>query len=698
MDRQTQRNIFLNRELSWLEFNARVLAEAADQTNPLLERLKFIAIFSSNLDEFFMVRVAGLRKLEKLQSGIISDPAGLSPQRQLLAIRNRVDRLLRKQSKILCDELLPALNEYDVRLEHPGALPEAARIELSKLFRDQLLPVLTPLAVDPSHPFPLLNSGAIEIAVSLFAPRGDKEIGHAFVELPEALPRFIPIDTGRGTRSFVPLEEVVMDNLDLLFNGCRIIAACPFRITRDMDFSVEDSGAEDLLLSIERKLLQRRRREPIRLEIARGASSELAAWLQSEFHLDRLYRYNAQKMLHLKQLFELIGKAGHPELLEPPWPPAPAPEFPPGVSMFDAIQRHKEILLALPYQSFDPVVRLLEEAADDPGVLAIKQTLYRVSGDSPVVRNLQRAAENGKQVTVIVELKARFDEYNNITWARLLEESGAHVVYGIADLKIHCKTLLIVRKEGDYIRRYVHLATGNYNDKTARLYTDMGLFSCSGPLVFDVASLFNVMTGFSLPPGEWHKVAASPTDLRRKLIALIDREAANSSARTPGRIVAKMNSLADAEIIRHLDAAAARHVRIDLIVRGICCYRIPKGGTVRVVSIVDRYLEHTRVFYFQNGGNEEYYLSSADWMFRNLDRRIELMFPVEQPEQRRLLADLLAFQLDDRWKGRKMTSYGRYVPMRRGESDREARSQEKTAGYLRKLMEAKTVQLLKLEH
>ncbi len=674
---------YISRELSWLDFNARVLDEAACTANPLLERLKFIAIFSSNLDEFFMVRIAGLRQLVQLGKDA-PDPAGVRPEEQLALLRTRLEKLLHRQQKLL-NSLLAELEKQDIRLRRPHELPEAARKELKRFFQVQILPVLTPLAVDPSHPFPILNSGAIELAVSM-KPADRQDTVFAFVEVPEVLPRFIAVRDEQPGKTFVLLEELIMDNLEGLFSGCSIQEFFPFRITRDMDFSVEEEGVEDLLAQIEKKLLQRRQREPIRLEMPRSVpAGELYNWLCGEFQLSPQFRYRTSVPLHLKQFFELAAKAERPDLLEPAWPPIMPPEFAAGGSVFDALSAHEQILIAPPFHAFSPIIRLLEEAADDPDVLAIKQTLYRVSGNSPVVHALQRAARNGKQVTVIVELKARFDEGNNIQWARRLEESGAHVVYGISNLKIHCKALLIVRREDGYIRRYLHLATGNYNDKTAAQYTDLGIMTCDPDLCFDVANLFNVMTGYSAPPQRWRKIAAAPFDLRQRVLELIDREARLSTPERPGRIIAKMNSLSDTEVIDHLHKAAAAHVRIDLIVRGICCLKPgPADGNIRVISIVDRYLEHSRVFYFQNGGEEEFYLSSADWMYRNLSRRIELMFPVESPKIRKILFDLLRMQLKDEEKGRRLMSSGRYT-RKLPEHHTPARSQAGSYRYFRNL-------------
>lgn len=675
--------LFISRELSWLDFNSRVLDEAFCPANPLLERLKFIAIFSSNLDEFFMVRIAGLRQLVKMEQNL-PDPAGNRPADQLAAARRKIERLVKRQYSCLHDEILPGLERHGVRLSRPADLSSTQRAELTGYFTTQVLPVLTPLAVDQAHPFPILNSGAIEIAVSM-KPADRKKLVYAFVEVPDVLPRFIEVPGMQPGRTFVLLEDVIMDNLGALFSGCEIEEFFPFRVTRDMDFSVEDEGAEDLLQSIEKKLLQRRHREPIRVEVLTNTHGPLARWLEQEFRLDEQFWYAVRGPLHLKQFFELVGKARLPELLEPAWPAVEPAAFSEHNSVFDAISAKGTILVAPPFHSFSPVVRLLQQAADDPDVLAIKQTLYRVSGNSPVVRSLQRAAENGKQVTVVVELKARFDEGNNIAWARLLEESGAHVVYGVAGLKVHSKALLVVRREDGAIRRYVHLSTGNYNDKTAALYTDLGIMSSDPDLCFDVANLFNVLTGYSSPPAEWRKIAASPFDLRRQAMRLIEREIANSTPDRPGRIIAKMNSLSDEKMIRLLHKAADAGVEIDLIVRGICCYK-PRAGqeNVRIISIVDRYLEHSRLFYFFNNGDEEYYLSSADWMYRNLDKRVELLFPIEDEKIRGILMRLLEFQLNDTDKLRRLQASGSYTRSM-AEHYTGARSQYNSYRYLKEL-------------
>lgn len=652
------RELFISRDLSWLDFNSRVLYEAGLPANPLLERLKFIAISDGNLDEFFMVRIAGLRRLAR-SGRDFPDPAGNTAAKQLEKARSKIQRMVRRQSECLIDELLPELENHGIRLRRPDELGPEIRRELRDYFLEQVLPVLTPLAVDNTHPFPVLNSGAIEIAL-LLRNRGKKKL-RAFVEVPEVLPRFLPVASAPG-RTFVLLEELVLDNLDALFPGAKIEDRFVFRLTRDMDNPLDDDIFDDLLRHIGKKLLQRRQREPIRLEIPRGQRGELVKWLVEALKVEPDYCYGVRGPLYLKQFFQLVEAAHAPELLEKPWPPAAVPELIDEPSVFQAVAKHRSLLIAPPYQSFDAVVSLLEQAAADPDVLAIKQTLYRVGGNSPVVRALRRAAENGKQVTVLLELKARFDEGNNIAWARLLEESGAHVVYGVANLKVHCKALLIVRREACGIRRYVHLGTGNYNDRTAKIYTDVGLLSCDEDLGFDVSMLFNVLTGSTSPPERWRRLAVSPFDLRERLEALIEREIAHAKSGGGGRIVAKMNSLSDEKMVRLLHRAADAGVEIDLIVRGICCC-LPRRGqeNLRIVSVVDRYLEHSRIFCFHNLGEEEFYLSSADLMTRNLERRIEALFPVTEPRLRDILRALLKFPLEDTDKARKLQATGIYT-------------------------------------
>ncbi|MCB1195540.1 polyphosphate kinase 1 [bacterium] len=652
---------YINRELSWLSFNARVLEEAADPTVPLLDRLKFISIFSSNLDEFFMVRVAAINQ-QMVAASNSRDPSGLTPAQQLAFIRKRAGALVKQQYSILTHDILVSLEKQSIfLLNRSHFTPEDTR-EIRSHFLQQIYPVLTPMAIDQSHPFPLVSNCSIELAILLKKPSSEKLV-HALVEVPKVLPRFIELTNGshgKG-RYFALLEDIILTNLDQLFPQCEILSAFPFRITRDMDFTLNEDGVADLLVHLEKTLLTRKRREPIRLEITAGIKHDLKQWLVEMLELPPESLYTVQGPLDLTAFFELIRKLNTPALVEEEWAPADSLLIDDTVSVFESISKAKNIPLFHPFQSFDPVVRFLEEASEDPNVLAIKQTLYRVSGDSPVVHALQRAAENGKQVTVIVELKARFDEERNITWARQLEESGAHVIYGIAGLKIHCKALLIIRRSEGTIQRYLHLSTGNYNDKTAKVYTDISYFTDNPSICADISTLFNVMTGYS-EFHEWEKIAAAPFNLREKFIALIEREARLSTPHRPGHIIAKMNSLVDPYIIAHLHHAALKGVKIDLLVRGICCLRPGYDTrTITVTSIVDRFLEHSRIFYFANGGNPEYFLSSADWMPRNLDRRIELLFPVEDQYTRKLIDELFRLQLKDKVKGRTLDKNGKYL-------------------------------------
>ncbi|MBR7155586.1 MAG: polyphosphate kinase 1, partial [Lentisphaeria bacterium] len=574
-------------------------------------------------------------------------------------------------------------------------LPPQCSKQLKRYFINEIMPVLTPLAVDSAHPFPLLNSGALEIALALKRSTSE-EIVHAFVEVPEVLPRFVSLpevaeseaDSNDGKVELLLLEELISEHIMELFPGCELVDKLFFRITRDMDFSVEEEMMDDLLKTIRGKLLQRRQRAPIRLEVSGDKlHSELGEFLVDSLGISGEFCYSLPGPLHLKQFFALVSAANRPELLEEPWQPVMPAVFREFPSVMDAIREKENILLPVPYCSFTPVVQLLEQAAVDPDVLAIKQTLYRVSGNSPIIKALQRAAENGKQVTVLLELKARFDESNNIAWAELLDRSGAHVVYGIAGLKVHCKALMVVRREEGHIRRYVHLGTGNYNDKTASLYTDMGLFSCDPDLCFDVANLFNLLSGCSAPPERWNMLAVAPFDLRQKFEALVEREIAHAKAGNKGRIIAKMNSFADEKMVKLIHRAADAGVEIDLIVRGVCCYRPhPRQENVRIYSIVDRFLEHTRAFYFENLGNSEYYLASADWMSRNMDRRIETMFPVHDPELCAMIRETLEFQLQDDDKKRRLLPTGCYTrPKTLAYSGK--RSQARSYSYFKKRAE-----------
>ncbi len=667
---------FICRDLSWLDFDRRVLDEAACAANPLLERLKFIAISANNLDEFFMVRIAGLHQLVQARHEE-PDPSGLRPSEQLRIARRKITLLCRRQ-EVLLGEVLGELAGEGISIVPLASLPAKERKRLARYFRTEILPVLTPLAAAEGSPFPCLNAGAIQLALELI-PGYPGAPAHAFVEIPEVLPRFLPLPGENGTR-FLLLEELVAAHVEELFPaGCRTLLPC--RITRDMDFDLTEDCSEDQLQTIGRSLRLRKNRAPIRLEVQGELNTSLGRWLRKKLELPPEFCYRVAGPLALAQFSALPDLAGRADLQDPDWPVTMPPEFSGGRPILETIREKGSILLAPPYHPFTPLLRLLNEAADDPDVLAIKQTLYRVSGNSPVVAALRRAAENGKQVTVLVELKARFDEGNNILWAQKLDHSGAHVIYGMADLKVHCKAVLIIRREANGLHRYVHLATGNYNDQTARLYTDCGIFSDDSGLCTDVSDLFNLLTSGNAFRKEWRKCAVSPATLRPALEALIRREIRAAKAGRPASITAKMNSFSDSRMVRMIHRAAAAGVRIDLIVRGICCYRPrPEEKHVRIVSIVDRYLEHSRIFRFENGGKPEYFLSSADWMTRNLDRRVELMFPAETPRVRAALENILATELQDRFKGRELRASGNYAAPRRP-GDPTLRSQLRIAKW-----------------
>lgn len=650
-------NSFISRDLSWLDFNMRVLDEARCEANPLLERLKFISITDSNLDEFFMVRIAGLRR--KVRSGCdLPDPAGLRPSEQLELAHEKVSSLLSRRQDVL-GSILKKLEKYGIRVRESCDLADSLKDELAELFATQILPVLTPFAVDSAHPFPLLTSGAIVIAVELEGKYGKSD--YAFVEVPGVLDRFWEIRKSDDEVLFVTLESLIADNLNQLFPGCRITDHLIFRITRDMDLTFTDDGEASIMESIHTKLQQRKQREAIRLEFFRRDTGRLAAWLRKSLDIAPEFCYRVDGYIYLKQFAELVSKINMPELLEDEWKSIAVPEFSGNGSSFDIIKKHGTIPVFLPYHSFDCIIRLLNEAADDPDVLAIKQTLYRVGSTSPVVDALRRAAENGKQVTAVIELRARFDEGNNIRRAKALEESGAHVVYGVSGLKVHAKALLIVRRENGRLRRYVHLATGNYNAKTAKQYTDIGILTTDDAMCSDTAALFNVLTGCSTAP-HWKSFACAPYTLRSRLEELIEREISFARAGKPARITAKMNSLSDEKMVRLLHEAADAGVELQLVVRGICCFKkLRKEKNVRIISIVDRYLEHSRIFCFHNNGEREFYLSSADWMTRNLDRRIELMFPVTDEKICFMLSGILNFSLQDSDKARELKTTGTYT-------------------------------------
>ena len=664
-----------------------MLEEARDRENFVLDRLNFLAITGGNLDEFFMIRVAGLRRLLRARRDL-PDPAGLTVSEQLRKVRETVLEMISGQQRCLADDILPELAEHGIRLRRVKDLPEEVRTQLAGFFEHRIKPVLTPLIPDGTQPFPVLSSGTMGVAARIGSGGGFP----ALVSVPEVLDRFIPVDDGSPGKTFVLLEDLIVEHLPMLFPRCAVAETLLFRVTRDMDFSVPDDSVEDLLRSIAGQLELRRGRAAIRLEHSPGAGA-LREQLRKALDLDGQFCYETEGFLDLQGFAALGDLISDDSLREEPWPPAETPELPGDVPVLDAMKRAGSFISVLPYQSFSPVVRMLEEAACDPDVLAVKQTLYRVSGNSPVVRALRQAAENGKQVTVVVELKARFDERNNLVWAQALEESGARVIRGIPGLKIHAKALLVVRREeGGALKRYVHLSTGNYNDRTAAVYTDVGLFSTDPALCLDVEKLFNAVTAYTGTGGGWERIRVSPFDLREKFCGLIDREIEHVKAGGAGRIRAKMNSLSDSGIIRRLHRAAEAGVKIELLVRGICCLRPPReGDNLRVTSIVDRCLEHSRIFEFFNGGDTEYYLSSADWMSRNLDRRIEVLFPVSDPGGRAILRRMLDLHFADDCKARRLLHSGAYTSCGHGPH----RSQKEIRQFLRERAEMEIMKIHK---
>ena len=652
---------YFNRELSWIEFNSRVLEEALDPTQPLLERLKFLAIFSNNLDEFFMVRVSGLQEQLAANPTLLS-PDGLTPAMQLRMIGERLRTLLEIQTRCLEEQVLPGLRAHGIEIVTYDNLAPEEQSAFQTLFSEWIFPVLTPLSVDPSHPFPYISNISLNLGILVIpeSPRNGEEPRFARLKLPPNVPRLLPVGEG-GTR-FVLLEEVVTAHIETLFPGMRILECQPFRITRDADIAIEEDEAGDLLKTVEKQLRQRRFGFGVRLEVASGMSPRMVKLLCHSLEMEAQDVYTIDGPLNIPDLMALT-RLDLPALKDPPFTPATPSILHQHESILDAI-RHQDILLHHPYDSFAPVVEFIRAAARDPQVLAIKQTLYRVGKDSPIVEALIEAAENGKQVAVLVELKARFDEENNIQWARRLEKAGVHVVYGLVGLKTHAKIALVVRQEQGGIRRYIHLGTGNYNPVTSRIYTDLGLFTADPDLGADASELFNYLTGYSRQ-SRYRKLLVAPVSLRRSLSEMIRREVAHHRAGRPAGILAKFNSLTDTGLVDELYAASREGVPIDLIVRGVCCLRPGLPGmseTIRVGSIVGRFLEHTRVYRFLNGGAEAIYLGSADLMNRNLDRRVEILFPLEDARLReRIVEEVLIPGLHDTAKMRWLEPDGRYT-------------------------------------
>lgn len=656
-----------NRELSWLKFNYRVLSEARDKSNPLLERLKFLSITASNLDEFYMVRVASLKDMVHANYKK-KDIAGLTAQEQLEAINKKTRELVESQYSTYNRSLVPLMEQHRIIIidKHEKLTEEQADF-VDRYFENNVYPVLTPMAVDASRPFPLIRNKTLNIA-ALLSKKGEKdekkkeELDFATVQVPSVLPRLIQIPSEEPEeKRFILLEQMIERNIDKLFLNYKVLCACPYRIMRNADLSIDEDEAADLLKEIQKQLKRRQWGEVIRLEVESGIDERLLNFLKIELKVATEDIFQISGPIDLTFLMKMYGLEGCDHLRVKPYIPQRVPEITPGENIFDAIAAG-DILLQHPYQTFDPVVDFIRQAASDPKVLAIKQTLYRVSGNSPIIASLAQAAENGKQVSVLVELKARFDEENNIVWAKKLEKAGCHVIYGLVGLKTHSKIALVVRKEEDGIRRYVHLGTGNYNDSTAKLYTDCGIFTCQESIGEDATAVFNMLSGYS-EPLSWNELVVAPIWLRTKFMKLIGRETKHAKEGRPAKIIAKMNSLCDPGIIEALYQAAAAGVEIQLIVRGICCLKtgIPEvSERISVRSIVGNFLEHSRIFYFYNDGEEEIFMGSADWMPRNLDRRVEILFPVLDEKIKKRVYHILEVELSDNTKARILKENGEY--------------------------------------
>jgi len=674
-------SLYINRELSWLEFNQRVLEEATEPEAPLLERLKFLSIVSSNLDEFFMVRVAGLRRQVKSQA-VQRGPDGLTSEEQLRAVAARSHAMVREQYDCLRDQVLPGLARHGIVLRRMTDLSAEQARWAKDYFHRQVFPVLTPLALDPAHPFPHLRNRSVNLVVTLAKRPGAKPspAAHpylAVVQVPGVIPRIVRVP-GPGFQ-FVLLEEIICDQMAELFQGLQVTGSYPFRITRDSDLNFDEDEAEDLLETIEQEVRRREWGDAVRLEVTGACSPVALQELLSSLEITQQEVYTIDGPLNLTDFMALyrVPDCGH--LKDQPFVAPIVRPLHGKRDLFAAI-REEDILMHHPYESFESVVEFVEQAADDPDVLAIKQTLYRTSGDSSIVAALARAAQNGKQVTALIELRARFDEENNIGWARALERAGVHVVYGLVGLKTHCKVLLVVRREPneERLRRYVHLGTGNYHPSTARLYTDLGLLTSNLKIGQDVSRLFNVLTGYSESPS-WRKLSVAPLGMRERILEMIERETRHAEKGRDARIISQMNSLVDPEVIRALYRASQAGVKIELIVRGICCLRARVPGisdNIRVISIVGRYLEHCRILYFRNGGDEEVYLSSGDWMPRNLSRRVEILFPVDAPaEKRKVVNEILKLRLQDNVNARELRADGSYAAVRPKRGQRRIDSQ-----------------------
>jgi polyphosphate kinase len=658
---------FISRELSWLDFNERVLEEARDPSNPLLERLRFLAICASNLDEFFEVRVAGLQaQLYENLEPQDPPPDGMGPLAQLIEITRRAHDFVSRMYEAWLDEIHPLLQKHGIRVCAPHELTAEQNAFLDEYFDTQVYPVLTPLAIDPAHPFPHIHNKSLNLLLRIESTKPHARAHYAVLQVPSVLNRLVLLpDEADGQQRFVLLEDVIGPRNDALFGGYRTTERVAFRVTRNSDLTIQENEVRSSLLStIEETLRQRKWGAGVRLEISdRVDESALAQLLSaSALELEERDVYKVPGPIDLTALLALCKLEGYRDLKEAPYEPQTPPSLAKRKNIFTAI-RDQDILVHHPYESFGSVVQFIEQASEDPQALAIKMTLYRTAEANPIIAALARAAENGKQVTALVELQARLDEENNIDKARMLQKAGVHVVYGIVGLKTHCKASLVVRREHDGIRRYVHLATGNYNPTTARLYTDLSFFTCRREFGEDASALFNLLTGYS-QANDWNKLIVAPSQLSSRLTALIEREIAHAEAGRPARIIAKLNSLVDPEIIAELYRASQAGVRIDLIIRGTCCLRPGMPGVsdnIRVLSIVDKYLEHSRITYFRNGDESEVFLASADWMPRNFRRRVEIMFPIEDPQLKRRLVDgILGVVLADNVKARELQPDGTY--------------------------------------
>jgi len=688
---------FINRELSWLEFNRRVLEEAQDPTQPLIERVKFLTIFSSNLDEFFEIRVAGIKQQIESETSDVG-PDGLSPTETFNNIRRIVNELVATEYALWNNELQPELAKHGIRIRDVTKLSAKRAAWAQRYFQEEVFPMLTPLAVDASHPFPQLLNKSHNLLVRAKTQRGGEPL-HAIVQVPRVVPRLILMPRGKGEDEpwdYIYLASLIKQHIGELFPGLILDGVHAFRVTRNSDLYIDDEEAENLLRTIEQELRRSSRGDAVRLEVETDCPKEFRELLLEFFDLGEDDVYKLDGPLSMTHLAPLVANDAFAKLKDRPFQPGRDPALPPHADIFEVLRR-QDVLLHHPYDSFDPIVDFIEEAAQDPQVLAIKITLYRTSGDSPIVEALIDAANAGKQVTAIVELRARFDEAVNIQWARRLEEAGAHVIYGVVGLKTHCKALLIVRRDADRIRHYVHLGTGNYHPRTARIYTDFSLLTSEPQLTEEVAIVFNTLTGLAGYPG-LKKLMVAPFDMKQRLIGLIERERDHVLAGRPARIIAKLNSLVDQEIIEKLYEASCADVTIDLIVRGICCLRPKIPGlsqNIRVLSIVGRFLEHSRIYYFANDGQPDIFLSSADWMPRNFLRRVEVAFPVEDPGLRdNVINEVLPRFLNDRVKARELQPDGSYRRLKPEGTEARAQAQwhfrERSRERAKKLSRKKT--------